>query len=113
MPVAVDFLSGPVGYRIRHDRGRKSDLARAAGFAKGQVPNVVDATAGFGVDAFLLASLGARVTLIERSPEVYSLLRAGLAHAAEAGPEFAAIVARMTLLHGDLREIFQRCGRTS
>jgi 16S rRNA (guanine1516-N2)-methyltransferase len=105
MPVAVDFLTGPVGYRLRHDRGRKHELARAAGFTKGQLPTVVDATAGFGVDAFMLASLGAQVTLIERSSEVYKLLRAGLAQAAEAGSDFAAIVARMTLLHGDSRDI--------
>lgn len=105
MPVAVDFLSGPLGYRLRHDRGRKHELARAAGLVKGQLPSVVDATAGFGVDAFLLASLGAQVTLIERSPEVYRLLRDGLARAAEAGPDHAAIVARMTLLHGDSRDL--------
>jgi 16S rRNA (guanine1516-N2)-methyltransferase len=105
MPVAVDFLSGPVGYRLRHDRGRKHELARAVGLAKGQLPRVVDATAGFGVDAFLLASLGVQVTLIERSPEVYALLRDGLARAAEAGADHAAVVARMTLLHGDSRDL--------
>jgi 16S rRNA (guanine1516-N2)-methyltransferase len=45
--------------------------------------------------------LGAEVTLIERSPEVHALLAEGLARATQAGPEFAAIVARMTLRHGD------------
>ncbi len=105
MPVAVDFLTGPIGSRLRHDRGRKHELARAAGLVKGQLPTIVDATAGFGVDAFMLASLGAQVTLIERSPEVYRLLRDGLAQAAEAGADFAAIVARMTLLQGDSRDI--------
>ena len=38
-------------------------------------PHIVDATAGLGRDAFLLASLGAKVTLIERSPMMYELLK--------------------------------------
>lgn len=66
---------------------------------------VVDATAGLGRDAFLLASLGAEMTLIERSPEVHALLAEGLARAREAGSDFAAIVARMTLRLGDARRL--------
>ena len=65
---------------------------------------VVDATAGLGRDAFLLASLGAQVTLIERSPHVHARLAAGL-EAAAADPKTVEVVARMTLLHGDARLI--------
>jgi 16S rRNA (guanine1516-N2)-methyltransferase len=64
----------------------------------------VDATAGLGRDAFLLASLGAQVTLIERSPHVHARLAAGL-EAAAADPATAEVVGRMTLLHGDAREL--------
>ena len=39
---------------------------------------VVDATAGLGYDAFILASLGANVTLIERSKTMYKLLQEGI-----------------------------------
>lgn len=65
---------------------------------------MVDATAGLGRDAFLLASLGAQVTLIERSPHVHGRLAAGLQAAAE-DPEAAEVVARMTLLQGDARQL--------
>ena len=101
----VDFVGGTVGHRYRFGGGRGQALPKAAGFAKGNTPSIVDATAGLGRDAFLLASLGAAVTLIERSPKVHELLADGLARAREAGPEFAEIVSRMTLLHGDAREL--------
>jgi 16S rRNA (guanine1516-N2)-methyltransferase len=58
-----------------------------------------------GRDAFLLASLGAHVTLLERSPEVHALLKHGLARAKAADPKLAEIVSRMTLIHGDARDI--------
>jgi len=103
--LVVDFVGGAVGHRHRFGGGRGQALPRAAGFAKGQTPSVVDATAGLGRDAFLLASLGASVTLIERSPGVHALLAEGMARAREAGPDYAAIMDRMTLLLGDAREL--------
>lgn len=72
--------------------------------AKGRNPQVVDATAGLGRDAFLLASLGATVTLIERSGEVHAALKDALKRASE-DEEIGGIAARMTLLHGDAREL--------
>ena len=106
----VDFVGGAVGHRYRFGGGRGQALPRAAGFAKGQTPGVVDATAGLGRDAFLLASLGAEVTMIERSPEIAALLESGLARAREAGPDYAAVVGRMRLLHGDARGLLPTLG---
>lgn len=102
---AFDFVNGAVGYRFRSGASRRDALARAAGFGKGTVPTIVDATAGLGRDAFLLATLGAQVTLLERSPEVHDRLRDALARAAAEGPDLAAVVARMTLMQGDAREL--------
>jgi 16S rRNA (guanine1516-N2)-methyltransferase len=59
---------------------------------------VLDATAGLGRDAFVLASLGASVTLVERNPVVAALLFDGLRRAA-ANPQLAAVAARMQLQH--------------
>ena len=59
-------------------------------------------TAGLGRDAFLLASLGAEVTLIERAPSVHALLADAIAALAAAEP---AIAARMRLVAGDAREL--------
>ena len=103
----VDFVGGAVGHRLRFGGGRGQALPKAAGFAKGQNPRVVDTTAGLGRDAFLLASLGAQVTLIERSAEMHALLAEGMARAREAGPDYADIIGRMTLLLGDGRELLK------
>ena len=102
--LVCDFLGGAVGHRFRTEGGRGNALARACGFARGAIPSVIDATAGLGRDAFLLAGLGADVTLIERSPAVHAALAAGIA-AARADERAGPTAERMTLLHGDARAL--------
>lgn len=99
--LAVDFVGGAVGHRFRSGEGRGQPLAKAAGFTSGITPDIVDATAGLGRDAFFLASLGARVTLIERSADMHALLAEGLERARAEGGRYAETVARMTLVNGD------------
>lgn len=99
-PLRVDFAEGRVAHRRRFGGGRGQLIARACGLAGGVTPSVIDATAGLGRDAFVLASLGAEVLMIERSEVIYALLADGLARAAE-DPDAALIVARMQLQHGD------------
>ena len=103
--LSVDFVGGAVGHRHRFGGGRGQALPRAVGLVRGRNPNVIDATAGLGRDAFLLASLGADVILIERSPDIHALLAAGMAKAREAGPDYAEIIGRMTLHLGDARTL--------
>lgn len=103
--LTIDFVGGAVGHRFRFGGGRGQDLPKAAGFSGGFTPSIVDATAGLGRDAFLLASLGADVTLIERSPQVHERLRLGIEAALQSEPQIAQAAARMTLLHGDAREL--------
>ena len=66
---------------------------------------VVDATAGLGRDAFILALGGVEVILIERSRVVFKLLAAALEEARNFSDELAGVVERMTLLNGDSREL--------
>lgn len=101
----VDFVTGAVGHRLRFGGGRGQALAKAMGLRAGKTPSIIDATAGLGRDAFLLASLGATVTLIERSPKMHALLRDGLARAMSEGGDYADIIGRMTLLHGDAKDL--------
>lgn len=103
--LVCDFAGGAVGHRLRFGGGRGQALPRAVGMKGGRTPAVVDATAGLGRDAFLLASLGAQVTLIERSAEIHRLLEDGMARGAEAGGKVAEAIARMTLIHGDARDL--------
>ena len=56
-------------------------LAKAVGLKKGACPDVIDCTAGLGRDAFVLASLGCRVVMLERVTVVHALLNDGLAQA--------------------------------
>ena len=103
--LVCDFTSGAVAHRLRFGGGRGQDLAKAVGLKKGRNPQVVDATAGLGRDSFLLASLGAQVTMIERSGKMYRLLADAMEKARATSSEFAEIIARMTLLYGDAKEL--------
>ncbi|MFM5210630.1 MULTISPECIES: class I SAM-dependent methyltransferase [Aeromonas] len=98
--VYVDFVEGAVAHRRKFGGGRGQSIAKAVGLKAGAMPSVVDATAGLGRDAFVLASLGCKVTMIERSPVVAALLQDGLVRAA-LDPEIGPWVReRMQLLHG-------------
>ncbi|WP_344704165.1 class I SAM-dependent methyltransferase [Halomonas cibimaris] len=99
-PLYVDFVGGKAGHRRRFGGGRGQLIAKACGLAKGVTPSVVDATAGLGRDAFVLASLGAPVLLIERVPAIVALLADGLERAA-GDADTAEIAARMQLAPGD------------
>ncbi|MDB9810163.1 class I SAM-dependent methyltransferase [Planktomarina temperata] len=81
----VDFVTGAVAHRLRFGGGRGQDLAKAMGLRAGKTPKIVDATAGLGRDSFLLASLGAEVTMIERSDVMHGLLQDGMARARQEG----------------------------
>lgn len=99
-PLSVDFAAGKAAHRRQFGGGRGQLVAKACGLAKGVTPSIVDATAGLGRDAFVLASLGAQVLLIERVEAIAALLDDGLARGAKEA-EIAGIIGRMTLRHGD------------
>jgi 16S rRNA (guanine1516-N2)-methyltransferase len=101
----IDFVAGPVAHRFRFGGGRGQPLAKAMGLTDGKTPAIVDATAGLGRDSFLLASLGAKVMMIERSPRMHALLADGLERAAQEGGELQEIVSRMTLFLGDAKDL--------
>jgi len=96
-----DFVQGAVNHRLLFGGGRGQDLPKAVGMKGGQSPSIIDATAGLGRDAFLLASLGSQVTLIERSDIIHALLADGIKAARKAGGRHKEISDRMTLIHGD------------
>lgn len=99
--IGVDFVGGQSGHRRRYGGGRGQPLAKAIGLKGGANPGVVDVTAGLGRDAFVLACLGAQVTLIERSPVLTALLADGMTRA-QADKEISTIVTeRMALVNAD------------
>jgi 16S rRNA (guanine1516-N2)-methyltransferase len=99
------FIEGPILHRLKYGKGRGQNLAKAVGFKFNKNRTIIDATAGLGYDAFILASLGANVTLIERSEKIYDLLKAAISEAKLHGGEISKIVKRMNLLFGDSKDI--------
>ncbi|GGO66202.1 class I SAM-dependent methyltransferase [Bowmanella pacifica] len=80
--VQVDFASDAMAWRRQHGGGKNEAVAKAVGIKPGFRPQVLDATAGLGRDAFILASLGCQVTMLERVNAVAALLDDGLQRAA-------------------------------
>ncbi|QRY81981.1 class I SAM-dependent methyltransferase [Pseudomonas sp. PDNC002] len=99
-PVRVDFLEGATAHRRQFGGGTGQMIAKAVGIQQGVRPHVLDATAGLGKDAFVLATLGCEMDLTERQPIIAALLEDGLARAA-GDFEVGGIVARMRLLPGN------------
>ena len=76
--VYVDFVGGTMAHRRKFGGGRGEAVAKAVGIKGSELPTVIDATAGLGRDAFVLASIGCQVCLVERHPVVFLLLQDGL-----------------------------------
>jgi 16S rRNA (guanine1516-N2)-methyltransferase len=99
-PVRVDFVRGATAYRRQSGGGKGQMIARAVGVLPGVRPRILDAAAGLGRDAFVLAGLGCELILIERHPLLAALLEDGLRRALD-DADTAPIAARMRLREGD------------
>jgi len=90
-PIVIDFLSGKTAYRRKYGHAGGEAISKAVGIKKGHRPNIVDATAGWGRDAFVLATMGCRVHMIERSDVIAKLLEDGV-RLAEQDEKIGALV---------------------
>ncbi|NMH64985.1 class I SAM-dependent methyltransferase [Shewanella salipaludis] len=108
--IVVDFVSGAVAHRRKFGGGRGQSIAKAVGLKQGVNPSVVDGTAGLGRDAFVLASLGCTVTMVERHPVVAALLEDGLRRAYQDAEIGAWMRERMRLFHGSSLEALAQMG---
>ena len=102
------FIEGPILHRLKYGKGRGQSLAKAVGMKFNKNRNIIDATAGLGYDSFILASLGAKVTLIERSQKMHELLQNGINEGISFGGEIEKIINRMELLFGDSKDILPK-----
>ncbi|WP_370979362.1 class I SAM-dependent methyltransferase [Agaribacterium sp. ZY112] len=95
----LDFVGGAAAHRRLYGGGKSQAIAKACGISAAYKPSILDATAGQGGDAFVLASLGAQVLMLERTAVAYALLENALERAAAAGDEeLAPVIERMSLL---------------
>ncbi len=100
-PVRVDFVEGALAHRRLFGGGAGQMVARAVGVRGSIRPNLLDATAGLGRDAFVLAALGCDVIMLERQPVIAALLADGLERARQSGGKVADIAGRMRLIQAD------------
>jgi 16S rRNA (guanine1516-N2)-methyltransferase len=110
-PIRAEFTEGSVDHRRKFGGGKGQMIAKAVGVKAGIYPRVLDATAGLGKDAFVLATLGCEVQMLERSPVVHALLQDGLARAREFAQQedadLAKIILRMALFAQDSHDYLQ------
>lgn len=95
-PIHIDFSTGKSAYR----RGQGELIAKAVGLHKKKHLSVIDATAGLGRDAYVLATQGCQVTLIERHPLIHCLLENAIQRAA-GHPDTQDPASRLQLIHDD------------
>lgn len=109
--IYVDLAGGAVAHRRKFGGGRGQAIAKAAGLNKGAIPTVLDGTAGLGRDAFVLASLGCKVQMVERHPVVAALLDDGLARA-KSDPDIGEWVSeRMSLIHASSHNALEQLAK--
>lgn len=96
----VDFTQGRLSQRQQTANRRNELIAKAVGLPGHPSLRILDATAGWGRDAFILASLGCVVTMIEASPTIAALLQDGLDRAKQ-HPALRPIIARLSLQVSD------------
>ncbi len=102
--IRCDFSGGKNDHRRKYGGGKGQLIAKAVGVSSRSGLHVLDATAGLGGDAFVLASLGCKVRLLERSVIVHELLLSGLEQAASVGgADLLPVLDRMTLIHTDAK----------
>lgn len=98
--VSADWTTPEVRRRIAG--GKRQLLGKAVGLARHPQPRLLDATGGLGRDAFVLAALGAHVTVAERHPTVAALL-ADARRRALGDPVAAAAAGRLEIACADAR----------
>ncbi len=94
-------------------RSLKQPLFKAVGLkSRKDLPlTILDATAGWGEDAWLLAAAGCRILAVERNRIMATLLKDGVLRAATTGPDPAGLLARLTVISADSRPLLRRIAR--
>jgi 16S rRNA (guanine1516-N2)-methyltransferase len=113
LSIRADFYGAQTTYRRKQGGGKGQMIAKAVGIKSGLYPHVLDATAGLGKDAFVLASLGCRVTLLEREPFIHALLEDAMKQARQFGiskdPTLTEILDRMSVIKVDAQNYMSEC----
>ncbi len=91
--------------RLKRASLKSEMIARACNLS--EKPSLVDATAGLGHDSLLMAHLGAKVTLVERHPILFTLLEDSHIRA-QSDAFLSQVVSRIHLVFSDSAEYLQQ-----
>lgn len=103
--VVVDFTADAIAYRASRSSIKNEAIAKAIGLKGNTKTTVIDATAGLGRDSFMLMTLGAQVTMLERSPIVAALLQDGLRRALHCDALKPDLSQNLQFIPGQAREL--------
>lgn len=105
----ISFSSGSVHHRRQFGGGKSQLIAKAVGIKSGVKPSILDVTAGLGRDAFVFASLGSKVTAVERSTVLLYMLNEAKTRASEQtlniDEDLAEILGRLTIIGGEALDL--------
>lgn len=101
----VDFLSPKSEHRRLYGGGRGQLIAKAVGVKANETLRVLDLTAGFARDAYVLACLGCDVTMLERSDIVYQLVNDAMLRAKD-DEHFKQL--KLTLIQADAIDFLKK-----
>jgi len=104
-PIYCDFVEGSVAYRRKFGENQQSPMVRAIHTSGKPLAEttVFDATGGLCKDAFVLASLGCKVEVMEQNAVLHAIIQNGIERGMQ-NEEVAKILSRITLRLGDSRE---------
>ena len=97
------FISGALPVRARQST---QALLKACNNKQRNIKNVLDLTAGWGIDSFTLAWHGQQVTLLEQNELLYAIVSYSLARLAIGG-QGAAVAARISIEHTNANSYLQ------
>lgn len=112
LSLAIDFVGGKSQHRRQYGGGKSQPLPKACGLYKHPEWTIFDATAGLGGDAFVLASLGATVTLCEQHPALYALLLDAMRRGSE-NADVQHIIKRLRCVHHNSQSYLRNINETS
>ncbi|MCH2533887.1 MAG: class I SAM-dependent methyltransferase [Bdellovibrionales bacterium] len=102
-PYGVDFTQSYYLNLIKKKPSKKQPLAKALGVGS----TVLDLSAGTLKDSFYMASLGFKVTALERSPTVFLLLKSAINELSEDSEIYKFICERINILYSEAIEYFE------
>lgn len=96
---------------LKRAQQKNQAVLKACNNKKRSVKTVLDTTAGWGRDAFILASHGMEVSLIEQHPLLYAILRFSKACSQIEESPAQAVMSRIKLIHANSLDYLQHKDR--